>query len=441
MERLKRGERVDHYETTRVRKDGQRFDVSLSISPIKDDGGRVIGASAIARDITERKRLYQQLLEADRRKDEFLATLAHELRNPLAPIRNALQILRLASDNKATVEQVRTIMERQLQQMVRLIDDLMDVSRITRRKLQLRKERVDLATVVRNAVETSRPLIETAGHELTVTLLMESIHVEADEARLAQILSNLLNNAAKYTERGGHIWLTVEAESEGGQPSREVLIRVKDTGIGIPADQLPHIFEMFRQVDYSLERSQGGLGIGLTLVKWLTEMHGGTVEVHSDGPNKGSEFIVRLPIVTEQPTQQPSSSGDGECKVAAGPCKVLIVEDSEDTATSMRTILLMMGHDVRIAHDGIQAVEAAGSYLPDVVLLDLSLPKLSGYEVARQIRQQMWGKNMKLVALTGWGQEEDKRRSQQAGFDQHVTKPLEPAALEELLRKLCPPSA
>jgi PAS domain S-box-containing protein len=441
VERLKRGERVEHYETERVRKDGQRLDVSLSISPIKDDIGRIIGASAIARDITERKRLYRQLQEADRHKDEFLATLAHELRNPLAPIRNALQILRLAGDKKAAVEQVRTIMERQLQQMVRLVDDLMDVSRITRRKLQLRKERVDLAMIVRHAVETSRPIIESGGHELAVTLPSEPIHVEADEDRLAQVFSNLLNNAAKYTERGGHIWLTVEAARVGDQPSREVVIRLKDTGVGIPADQLPHIFEMFAQVDQSLERSQGGLGIGLTLVKWLTEMHGGTVEAHSEGRGKGSEFIVRLPIVSEQPTQLPSGSAESERKVASGPCKVLIVVDSEDTASSMRTMLLMMGHDVHIARDGIQAMEAAGSYQPDVVLLDLSLPKLSGYEVARIIRQQPGGKDMKLVALTGWGQEEDKRRSTEVRFDYHVLKPVEPAELEALLRRLCPPPA
>jgi PAS domain S-box-containing protein len=441
MDRLKRGERVEHFETVRVRKDGQRLEVSLSISPIKDDGGVIIGASAIARDITERRRLYQQLQEADRRKDEFLATLAHELRNPLAPIRNALQILRLAGDNKAAVEQVRTIMERQLQQMVRLIDDLMDVSRITRSKLQLRKERVDVVTVLRNAVETSRPLIETAGHNFTLALPSEPIHLEGDEARLAQVFSNLLNNAAKYTERGGRIWLTVESASEEVHRRREVIIRVKDTGVGIPADQLKQIFEMFSQVDHSLERAQGGLGIGLTLVKWLTEMHGGTVEAHSEGQGKGSEFIVRLPIVNVPPAQRETCSAEGESKAPARPCRVLIVEDSDDAATSMRTILRMMGHDVRIAQDGIQAVDEAGAYLPDVVLLDIGLPKMSGFEVALRIRRQPWGKNMKLVALTGWGQEEDKRRSKDVGFDLHVIKPLEPASLEELLRKLCPPLA
>jgi CheY-like chemotaxis protein len=312
------------------------------------------------------------------------------------------------------------------------------VSRITRNKLQLRKEIVDLAMVVRNAVETSRPLIEKAGHELTVTLPVEPIHVEADESRLAQVFSNLLNNAAKYTEQGGRIWLTVETARGGMQSPDEVIIRVKDTGVGIPPDQLPHIFDMFTQVDHSLERSQGGLGIGLTLVKSLTEMHGGTVEVLSEGRGKGSEFVVRLPIVSESPAQQQSPAED-ECNAAAGPCKVLIVDDSEDTATSMRTILLMMGHDVRIARDGMEAVETAGSYQPHIVLLDLSLPKMNGYEVARHIREQPWGKDMKLVALTGWGQDQDKQRSKEAGFDLHVTKPVEPAALEELLRELCTP--
>jgi PAS domain S-box-containing protein len=430
LERLKHGERIEHYETVRVCKDGRRLDVSLSISPIKDESGRIIGASKIARDITEHKQLYHQLQEADRRKDEFLATLSHELRNPLAPIRNALQILRLAGDDKATIEHAKTVMERQLHQMVRLIDDLMDVSRITRNKLQLRLERVDLALVLRTAVDISRPLIEAAGHELTVSLPTEPIYVDADATRLAQVFSNLLNNAAKYTEPRGKIWLVVEREGN------HAVVKVMDSGLGISAEHLAHIFEMFSQVDRSLERSQGGLGIGLTLAKHLTEMHGGTIEAQSEGQDKGSAFIVRLLETGEIPVPQQPSSAQGESTVAAGQCKILIVDDDEDTVTSMSMMLRILGHDTFIAHDGLRAVEAARLYRPDIVLLDIGLPKMNGYETASRIRQEPWGKEMKLVALTGWGQEEDKRRSREAGFDRHLIKPVEPAALEKLLKEL-----
>ncbi|HTU90823.1 MAG TPA: ATP-binding protein [Gemmataceae bacterium] len=418
--------------TLLVAKDGTERSINDCAAPIRDAEGKIQGVVLIFRDISEQKRLYQQLQEADRRKDEFLAVLAHELRNPLAPIRNALGIMRLASNNPTALDQVRTIMERQLQQMVRLIDDLLDVSRITRGKLHLRKERVELALALRNAVETARPLIEASDHELTVTLPAEPIYVGADEARLAQILSNLLNNAAKFTERGGHIWLTAAREDNAA------VLTVKDSGVGIPADHLPHIFEMFSQVDQSLERSQGGLGIGLTLVKRLTEMHGGAVEARSDGHNKGSEFTVRLPLAGEPPAQPQPTPAACESKAASVQCKVLIVDDNEDAAASMSTILHIMGHEARVAHDGPKAVEEAASYRPDVVLLDIGLPKMSGYEVARHIREQPWGKEMKLVALTGWGQEEDKRRAKAAGFDLHMVKPVELAVLEEVLKKLCP---
>ncbi len=431
LERLRSGERIEHFETVRVCKDGRRVYVSLSISPIKDESERIVGASKIARDITERKRLYEQLQEADRRKDEFLAILAHELRNPLAPIRNALQIIRLAGDNKASVEKAAVVMERQLQQMVRLIDDLMDVTRIARNKMKLRQERVELGTVVRNALETSRPLIEAAGHELTVALPDEPILVDADSARLSQVFSNLLNNAAKYTERGGRIAVTLQREGS------HAVLRVKDAGIGISAEHLPHLFEMFSQVERSLERSQGGLGIGLNLAKRLTEMHGGTIEVHSEGLNKGSEFIVRLPAVSDSPTQ-PHIAAELEDKPVPQRCKVLIVDDDEDTVTSLSIMLRILGHEVLSAHDGVQALEAAKSFRPDVVLLDIALPRMNGYEAARRIRQESWGENMKLVALTGWGQEEDKRRSIEAGFNHHLTKPMEPTALEVLLKELCP---
>ncbi len=379
----------------------------------------------------ERLRLVEQLKEADRKKDEFLATLAHELRNPLAPLRNGLQILRLTGEDREATENACLVMERQVKQLVRLVDDLLDVSRITRNKLKLRKERMELAVAVRQAVEISRPLIEAASHHLTVTLPAEPIPLDADAARLAQVFSNLLNNAAKYTERGGRIWLTVERQGS------EAVVRVKDTGIGIPADSLPHLFEMFTQIDRSLERSQGGLGIGLTLVKRLTEMHGGTVEVHSDGPDRGSEFTVRLPVANVRPAapQEPNSAGDRTA--ASRQLKILVVDDNVDSATSLSMMLRIHGHDVRTAHDGVQAVEMAEAFRPDAVLLDIGLPKRNGYEAARCIRQQPWGKPMRLIALTGWGQEEDRRRSKEAGFDRHLVKPVDPAVLETLLVELC----
>jgi signal transduction histidine kinase/ActR/RegA family two-component response regulator len=382
----------------------------------------------------ERLRLIGRLQEADRRKNEFLATLAHELRNPLAPIRNGLQLLALAGDNRATREQARTMMERQVRQMVRLIDDLLDLSRITRNRLELRTERVELAAVVQSAVEASRPLIESFSHELTVTLPAEPVYLNADLHRLAQVLSNLLNNAAKYTNRGGRIALT--AWLEGGA----VVLSVKDNGIGIPAEHLPRLFEMFSQVDSALERSQGGLGIGLSLVKGLIGMHGGSVEAMSDGPGTGSTFIVRLPVLVGSPAssrngEQPPTGAGGPARGSAG-CRILVVDDNRDSAESLALLLRLAGHEIQAAHDGLEAVEAAGWFRPDVVLLDIGLPKLNGYEAARRIREEPWGREMVLVALTGWGQDEDKHRAQEAGFDHHLTKPVDPTALQSLLTDL-----
>jgi PAS domain S-box-containing protein len=373
----------------------------------------------------ERLRLVRQLQEQDRRKDEFLATLAHELRNPLAPIRNGLQLLRLAGGNPATLNQARPMMERQVQQMVRLVDDLLDVSRINRNKLELRKEWVELAGVVRSAVETSRPLIEAAAHELTVSLPREPVLLDADPVRLAQAFSNLLNNAAKYSERGGHIWLTAE------HLGSEIMVRVRDTGIGVPADKLPHIFEMFVQVDRSLERSQGGLGIGLTLVQRLVQMHGGSVEARSDGPGKGSEFVVRLPVVSVPKPQD--SQGSGEAAGQQVRHRILVVDDNRDSADSLAMMLKLLGHEVATAHDGLQAVEMVGAFQPNVALLDLGMPKLNGYDAARRIRDK-WGKNdLVLIALTGWGQEEDRRRTREAGFNHHLVKPVDLDALQKLI--------
>ena len=378
--------------------------------------------------LTELQRAEAQLRDIDRRKDEFLATLAHELRNPLAPMRNALQILRLKSGDRAGVEQVRGMMERQLTQMVRLIDDLLDVSRITRGKLALRKERIGLAAVISDAVDTARPHIEAAGHQLTVELPAEPVYLDADPVRLAQVLSNLLNNAAKYTERGGKIW--VVAERRNG----EVEVRVRDTGIGIPKESLPSIFEMFAQVDRSLEKSHGGLGIGLTLVKRLTEMHGGSVEAKSEGVGKGTEFIVRLPAARIAPRDGESNGAALEPNTAR--CRVLVADDNRDAAESMGTLLRIMGNEVRTVGDGEQAVDEAAAFRPDLILLDIGMPRMNGYEAVRRIRRQPWGNEMMLVAITGWGQDEDKRFAIDAGFDRHITKPIEFADLQELLAGL-----
>ena len=428
LERLRRGERVDHFETVRMRKDGSRFDISLTISPVKNAEGKVVGASKIARDITERKQAEAALREADRHKSEFLAMLAHELRNPLAPLRNGLHIMRLADDGGVVVAEARAVMERQLEQMVRIIDDLLDLSRITNGKIELRKEQLDLTTVVQCAVETSRPLLEAAGHEFTVNLPPAPVVVYADRTRLAQVFANLLNNAAQYTEPGGHVWLTVERQGS------DVVVTVKDTGIGIAADMLPKVFEMFTQADRSLERSRGGLGIGLSLVRRLVEMHGGRVEVHSDGPGRGSEFVVRLGVVLSSDQAPPRVNDPGASR--APECRILVVDDNKDSARSLALLLAMTGHDTRTAHDGLEAVETAKAFRPDVVLLDIGLPKLNGYDACRSIRAQPWGEDMVLIALTGWGQKEDKRLSREAGFNFHLVKPVDLADLEKLLAGL-----
>jgi PAS domain S-box-containing protein len=375
----------------------------------------------------------QLLREADRRKDEFLAILAHELRNPLAPLRNALELLRLTgADDKPLTEQARDMMERQVSQIVRLVDDLLDVSRITQGKLQLRKERVELTDVLNAAVEIARPIIDASAHELTVAMPPQSIHVHADPVRLAQVFSNLLNNAAKYTEKSGHIWLTAERRGN------EAVVSVRDTGIGIAPEHMEQIFKVFSQMVPALERSQGGLGIGLSLVKGLVEMHGGTIDARSGGLGKGSEFTIHLPIV-DVPVEAAPKPGGGETADSGPRFRILVVDDHRDAANSMAMILRrIMGHDVRTAYDGLEAVQTAAAFQPNVVLLDIGLPKMNGYEVARQIREQPRDGKVALVALTGWGQEEDKRRSLEAGFDHHLTKPVGIAALEKLLTALTP---
>jgi signal transduction histidine kinase/ActR/RegA family two-component response regulator len=391
--------------------------------------------------------LYDELRETDRKKDEFLAILAHELRNPLAPLSNALQILRLTAINTQAAE-VRDLMERQVRQMTRLVDDLLDVSRITRGKIELRRERLDLAEVVLTALETSRPAIEAGQHELTVTPAPQPLFVMGDRTRLAQMLSNLLTNAAKYTPERGRIWLSVEASGVASAPAsgvasapREARIRVRDNGVGIPADMLPKIFDMFTQVERHTSRSQGGLGIGLTLVRSLVQMHGGRVEAHSGGPGTGSEFVVHLPLAVEEPKPADTAKLAAD---AGGPSvgrRILVVDDNVDSAESLALMLRLSGNDVRTAHDGPSALRAAEEFVPEVVLLDIGMPGMDGHEVARRLRRMPPLRNALLIAQTGWGQDEDLRRSEEAGFDRHFTKPVDPVELKALLAAHDRPSA
>ena len=595
LERLRRGERIDHFETTRVAKDGRELHISLTVSPLMDDG-RVFGASKVARDITSRKRaeaelrsqatqlrllwesaaaffttnrpdsmlpgvfyklaphlsldaylnfvvreqgggvgrleswagitdeeaedirqsgvarldgdvrderqatlashvqqsdndqwtlakrlgfrsfnsnplivdgaligtlafasrskdefavgelelmrticyyvtaayarvsLIRRLRDTDRRKDEFLATLAHELRNPLAPIRNALEIMRVDGRDRSAVEDVALKMiERQIAQMMRLVDDLLDVSRITTGRLELRRERIELAQVIRSAVETSRPLIDAAHHELSVELPSGPILLDADPVRLAQVFSNVLNNAARYMAEGGRIRVTAERDDQ------MVTVIVQDFGIGIAPDALPRIFDMFAQGDVSGEQSHGGLGIGLTLVKRLVEMHSGTVEASSEGRGRGTSISVRLPIAPAASAPLQSSKSDAGRRLNSTAHRILIADDNRDAAESMGMLLRLMGNDVRTVFDGVEAVEEAETFRPDLILLDIGMPKLNGYDAARRIRKQGWSQATTLVALTGWGREDDKRKAAEAGFDRHFTKPIDPATLQRLI--------
>jgi PAS domain S-box-containing protein len=369
----------------------------------------------------------------DRRKDEFLATLAHELRNPLAPLRNGLQLLKLAKDDAGMLERTRHMMDMQLAQMVRLIDDLLDVSRINNDRIALTKELTTLDKVIRQAIETSGPLIDAQQHKLTIDILSPEITIEGDVIRLTQVFANLLNNAAKYTPRDGNI--SIKAEQHGDS----VAVHIIDDGIGIPQEMLGKIFDMFMQVDNSLDRAQGGLGIGLSLVKRLVQMHGGSVEAHSKGVGTGSEFVVRLPAASRPPAANEAPAGEG---AAAEPIRrrILVVDDNPDSATSLAMILSLLGHDTRTANDGVQALEVADDFRPDLALLDIGMPKLNGYETARRIRQTEWGRDMLLAALTGWGQEVDRLRSSDAGFDVHLIKPVNVTDIQRLLAKAPAPA-
>ena len=380
--------------------------------------------------LVETKRTADTLREADRRKDEFLAILAHELRNPLAPLRHALEMLRLAPESREAAGWARDIMERQVGQMVRLIDDLLDLSRVSRGKVRLERQPVAMEAIVHDALEVCRPAIDAVGHALHVSLPDAPVVLEGDRTRLVQILCNLLSNAAKYTPPGGRIEVAARAEAE------EAVISVSDNGVGIPAPMLARVFDMFTQVENTLERSQGGLGIGLTLVKRLTELHGGRVEAHSEGSGHGSRFVLRLPrarqaALDDGRAQEPAAPKAGRRQRLAQ--RILVADDNRDAADSLASMLRLLGHDVKIAYDGAEAVALAESFRPQLALLDIGMPRLNGYEAARAIRAQAAPREVLLVALTGWGQPEDRRRSRLAGFHHHFVKPVDPAMLTRLL--------
>ncbi len=396
----------------------------------RDDAGRIIKWYGTSTDIGDQKRAEEALREADRRKNEFIATLAHELRNPLAPVRNALELMKLSGENGDDALPLRDMMERQVDNMTRLVEDLLDVSRIDSGKIDLRKQVVDLTTITRHAIDAGRPFLEERKHELIVAIPDESILIEADSTRLEQVLDNLMTNAAKYTDAGGRIWLSVSREGESA------IIRLRDTGVGIEPAMLSKVFDLFVQAERRMDRSRGGLGIGLSLVKTLVEMHGGSVKVHSEGRGRGAEFVVRLPVfrgaslANSRSTTFPPASHAAEIPRR----RILVVDDNQDAANSLARLLTRLyRQEVRVAYDGPSALEAAGSFNPGLILLDIGLPGMDGYEVARRLRAHPDFNKALLVAVTGWGQEQDRQRSSAAGFDRHLVKPVEMDAVRELL--------
>lgn len=428
---IRSGRRVEHFETVRLGKSGKLVNLSITVSPIRDASGKIVGASKVARDITERIEIENALRESERRKDEFLAILAHELRNPLAPLRNALAIFRSGKANEGTQAQAREMMERQINQMVRLVDDLMDISRITRDKIQLQKEHIKLDVLLQNAVETAQPIIDSFGHYLKLNLPPEPVYIDGDMVRLAQVFSNLLNNAAKYTRRGGNILISGRREGDN------VIIHVTDSGIGISAELLPRVFDMFLQADSAIERSHGGLGIGLTLVRKLVEMHGGRVEAFSEGENKGSDFIVTLPASSSQVSEASDNKIKSEDKPVG--TRVLVIDDNVDSARTLGWMLELQGHDIQLAFNGKDAMAAAEKFQPRIVMTDIGLPGITGYELCALMREIPGMKDAVFIAQTGWDQEKHKRQSKEAGFDYHLIKPVEMNKLEQLLTSILNP--
>ena len=433
------------YLTKPINPDVMRSKIAVFSELFRKSRALTQANEALQREVAERQRMEEALREsnqrlelrveertselqdADRRKDEFLAALAHELRNPLAALHAAAEVFRIQTPPGSSLELPQGVILRQLRQMTRLVDDLLDVSRITRDKLILQPSRVDLSKVVSAALETSRPGIEQRGHRLTLRLPAEPVIVDADLVRLSQVFANLLDNAAKYTEPGGTIELTAD------QVSDEVVVRVADSGVGIDAAHLANIFDLFMQAERRPEHSHGGLGIGLTLVRRLVAMHGGSVSAHSEGRGKGSEFIVRIPMVRAGRSAFEALSLEPRDHGLEDVLRILIVEDNRDAAEMLNAMLASWGQDTRIAYDGLSAIEVAEELRPQVMLLDIGLPHLNGYDVARHIRQQAWSKDLLMVAVTGWGQEADKLRSSAAGIDHHLIKPVEPSTLKALL--------
>ncbi len=413
------------------RSDGQmRWHLCRAV-PVKNARGETVCWFGTNTDIQDRIEFEQSLKDADARKDQFLATLAHELRNPLSPISNALQLWPDVEGDKQELDQLRTVMERQVQQLIRLIDDLMDVSRISRGKITLRRQPVELRALIAGAIEAVRPMVDACDHRLSVTAAEEPIMIHGDAARLTQVFSNILNNAAKYTSPHGAIWVSTEREGD------QAVIRVRDNGRGIPPELLHEIFEAFRQVETALDRSHGGLGIGLTLAKQLVELHGGTIEAHSEGPDKGSEFVVRLPVLRAAATTGGAQSPPPAKSPRAMPRhRILVVDDLRESAETLAMVLRSMGQDVTALSDGESAIHWILAHHPDAVLLDIGMPKLDGYEVARRLRQHPELQSMFLVALTGYGQQSDRKRAFEVGFNHHLTKPTNIDALEDMLGRL-----
>ena len=448
--------RLEHADTfdgelRQRRKDGSPILVHCREVLVRGGNGVRTAVLAIKRDITQQRAAIEALKEADRRKDEFLATLAHELRNPLAPIRNAVEIMRLAGDDRDAIARSRGVLDRQARQLARIVEDLIDLARIVEKKVELRRERVDVRSVVESALETSRPQMEDSQLRLIVRLPDEPLYLDVDPVRISQVLVNLLNNAAKHTAPNGEVWLMAErsplpagidaasgddairaagARNHGGE---EVILRVRDTGSGIPASLLPHVFEMFTQGPRTTHQGRGGLGVGLALVRNLVEMHGGTVKAYSAGPGEGAEFVVRLPLGT-LPANTPVKTMAAWDRGSVTSKRIIVVDDNDDHVHSLSMLLTMMGHTVSQATSGPEAIAKAMEFRPDVMLVDIGMPGMEGYEVARRIREKPDLQSVLLVAQTGWGGDIERQRSREAGFDDHLVKPLTPAALGEVLR-------
>jgi signal transduction histidine kinase len=388
--------------------------------------------SRVAERTAELEATTAALKQADQRKDEFLAMLAHELRNPLAPIRTAVQLLRLKELAEPDRTYARDVIERQIEQLVNLIDDLLDVSRITRDMITLEREPVLVGAIVARAVETARPAIDNRRHELAIELPEELLTVDADKTRLVQVVSNILHNAAKFTEPGGRIRLRV------GREGAQAVLSVADNGCGVPAEFLPTMFDLFTQAHGKLAREHGGLGIGLALARRITEMHGGTVTAQSDGPGRGTEITVRLPLASAMTATNGAAAADPPMLPAMPQRRILIADDNRDAANALSMRLRMAGHEVRVVHDGVEALAVADAFLPELVLLDLGMPRMDGYEAARRMRDRPWRRRSTLIAVTGWGQQDDRDRSTAAGFDRHLVKPIGETDLLGVLQETTP---